>query len=75
MNEIKSLGIDIISTEHVTDDVEGKDVARALKDLKNKDSDSLIICIAGWIPSHAVISITEKCLMIWGISLSMFLML
>jgi L-fucose isomerase-like protein len=72
MNEIKSLGIDIISTEHVTDDVEGKDVARALKDLKNKDFDSLIICITGWIPSHAVISITEKFkdkpMILWGLA-------
>jgi L-fucose isomerase-like protein len=72
MNEIKSLGIDIISTEHVTDDVEGKDVDRALKDLKNKDFDSLIICITGWIPSHAIISITEKFkdkpMILWGLA-------
>jgi L-fucose isomerase-like protein len=72
MNEIKSLGIDVISTEHVTDDFDGKDVARALKDLENKDFDSLIICIAGWIPSHAVISITEKFknkpIILWGLA-------
>lgn len=70
--EIRSLGVEVISTDHVTDDIEGKDVRRAINDLKNKDFDSLIICLAGWIPSHAVISITEefkeKPILLWGLA-------
>ena len=58
--EVKSLGIEVISTDHVTDDPEGKDVRRAISELKGKSFDSLIICLAGWIPSHAVISITVE---------------
>lgn len=70
--EVKSLGIEVVSTDHVTDDPEGKDVQRAISELKGKNFDSLIICLAGWIPSHAVISITEefrdKPMLLWGLA-------
>ena len=70
--EVKSLGIEVVSTDHVTDDPEGIDVQRAINDLKGKDFDSLIICLAGWIPSHAVISITQefrnKPMILWGLA-------
>lgn len=70
--EIKSLGTEVVSTGHVTDDPEGKDVQRAINDLKKQDFDSLILCLAGWIPSHAVISITEefkdKPMVLWGLA-------
>ena len=70
--EIKSLGVEMVTTEHVTDDPAGKDVCRAIQDLKNHDFDSLIVCIAGWIPAHAVISITEefkdKPMLLWGLA-------
>jgi len=72
LEEIKSLGIELITTEHVTDDPKGIDVTRAIRDLKKEDFDILIICIAGWIPSHAVISITSefKCkpIILWGLA-------
>ena len=73
LEEVKSLGIEVITTEHVTDDLKGNDIRRALKDLKkNGDFDLLIICIAGWIPSHAVISITDefknKPMILWGLT-------
>ena len=70
--EVKSPGIEVVSTGHVTDDPEGKDVQRAINDLKQHDFDSLILCLAGWIPSHAVISITEefrdKPMILWGLA-------
>ena len=71
-NELISLGVEVVSTDHVTDDPDGNDINRALNDLKNKEFDSLIICLAGWIPSHAVISITEeyrdKPMILWGLA-------
>ncbi|HBE42627.1 MAG TPA: hypothetical protein DDW27_15770 [Bacteroidales bacterium] len=71
-NEIGSLGFKIISTGHVTDDPEGIDVKRAVKDLKKEEFNLLIICIAGWIPSHSVIAITEEFksmpMILWGLS-------
>ena len=70
--EIISLGVEIITTDHVTDDPEGKDVQRAIIELNKNSFDSLIICIAGWIPSHAVIAITEefrdKPMILWGLA-------
>ena len=70
--QIKSLGFEVISTETVTDDPENKDVNRAIKDLSGKEFDALIISLAGWIPSHAVISVTsrfkDKPMILWGLS-------
>jgi len=72
LEEVKSLGFEIVTTGHVTDDPQGNDVSRAVKDLKNTDFDLLIICLAGWIPSHAVISVTNefkgKPMILWGLT-------
>ena len=72
MEEVKSLGIEIIKTDPVTDDPEGIDVKRAISELAKVDFDLLIICLAGWIPSHAVISVTSefkgKPMILWGLT-------
>jgi L-fucose isomerase-like protein len=56
----------------VTDDEGGADVKRALKDLEGKDFDLLIVCLAGWIPSHAVLAITHAFrslpMVLWGLA-------
>lgn len=69
--QIKSLGFEMLITDTVTDAPDNKDVLRAIKHLSSEDFDILIICIAGWIPSHAVISITsffkEKPMLLWGL--------
>jgi hypothetical protein len=70
--EIESMGIGIVTTPHVTDDVNGVDVKRAVANLRKDDFDLLILCIAGWIPSHTVISITsefkDKPMILWGLA-------
>jgi len=70
--EIESLGFNVITTDHVTDDPAGLDVKRAVEDLKKGDFDLLIVCLAGWIPSHAVIAVTEefrsKPVLLWGLA-------
>lgn len=72
LEEVKTLGFSIVTTDHVTDDPTGVDVRRAISDLKKGDFDLLIICVAGWIPSHAVISVTnafkEKPMILWGLA-------
>ena len=71
LKQVRSLGFEVLSTELITDDPGNVDVNRAIKDLSGEDYDVLIICIAGWIPSHAVISITsvfkEKPIILWGL--------
>jgi len=70
--EVKALGVDTVTTGVVTDDPKGDDVKRALADLKKENFDVLIVCLAGWIPSHAVISITDefkdKPMILWGLA-------
>lgn len=68
---LKSEGLDLISVYPVTDDYEEKDIKGALDTLKGQDFDALVLCVAGWIPSHAVIKITEQYkhlpMVLWGL--------
>ena len=56
---LKKEGISLVSVYPVTDDYEENDIRHALSVLKSDDFDFLILCVAGWIPTHAVIKITE----------------
>ncbi len=64
-------GLDLISVYPVTDDYEEKDVKAAIDALKGKDFDSIVVCIAGWIPTHAVVKVCEqfkeKPMVLWGL--------
>ena len=64
-------GLDLISVYPVTDDYEEKDIAKAYAALEGKEFDCLVVCIAGWIPTHAVVKITEKYrhipMVLWGL--------
>lgn len=68
---LKNEGLDLISVYPVTDDYEEKDIKKAVDALKNKDFDVLVVCIAGWIPTHAVVKVTEhfrnKPMVLWGL--------
>ena len=65
-------GLDLVKVFPVTDDYEEKDIHRALDELKGKEFDSLVVCIAGWIPTHAVVKITEHYrdipMVLWGLA-------
>ncbi len=68
---LKKEGLDLLSVYPVTDDYEEKDIKKAVETLKNKDFDVLICCVAGWIPTHAVVKVTEhfrhKPMVLWGL--------
>lgn len=72
LGEVNGLGYPVVSTGIVTDDEEGEDVSRALADLGKASFDVLIVCVAGWIPSHAVVSITDRYrhlpMILWGLA-------
>ena len=55
----------------ITDDYEEKDVNKAISYFKDKDFDALVLCVAGWIPTHAVIKVAEqfrhKPMVLWGL--------
>ena len=68
---LKNAGLDLISVYPVTDDYEEKDIKKAVDALRGKDFDALVVCIAGWIPTHAVVKVTEhfrdKPMVLWGL--------
>lgn len=56
---LESQGLELVWTAPVSDDPAGADVARAKAELARQDFDVLILCLAGWIPSHAVIAVAD----------------
>lgn len=68
---LKKEGLDLISVYPVTDDYEEKDIKKAITALENQSFDVLVVCIAGWIPTHAVVKVTEhfrhKPMVLWGL--------
>lgn len=65
-------GFTLVSTGSVIDDEKGEEAKRAIRDLKKDDFDFLIVCIAGWIPSHTVIRVIsefkDKPMILWGLA-------
>ncbi len=52
-------GMELISVYPITDDYEAKDIKKAVETLRGKEFDTLILCVAGWIPTHAVVKVAE----------------
>ena len=69
--ELEKAGLDLIKVYPVTDDYEEKDVKRAVAALKGQEFDCVVVCIAGWIPTHAVVKVTEHFrhlpIVLWGL--------
>jgi L-fucose isomerase-like protein len=64
--------IELVYTKPVSDDPQGKDEARAREELSRGDFDVLVVCLAGWIPSHTVIDVispfAHKPMVLWGLT-------
>lgn len=69
--DLKKEGLDLISVYPITDDYEEKDIKKALDALAGQEFDSIVVCIAGWIPTHAVVKVCEqyrhKPMVLWGL--------
>jgi len=68
---LEAEGLDLVKVYPVTDDYEEKDIKKAVDALRGEDFDLLVVCIAGWIPTHAVVKVTEhfrhKPMVLWGL--------
>ncbi len=68
---IKSLGYDVIDGGLVIDDPEYKTADSAIEKLVDKEFSALVVCVAGWIPTHAVVRVTDKFrhipMLLWGL--------
>jgi L-fucose isomerase-like protein len=64
--------IELVATAPVCDDPQGENEARARRELAGADFDMLVVCVAGWIPSHSVISVIDgfahKPMVLWGLT-------
>ena len=71
-DELKKRGVELVETAPVSDDPEGKQAQRAVEELAKGDFDALVVCVAGWIPTWAVIKVIEpfkhKPMLLWGLS-------
>ena len=70
--ELEAQGLELIQTAPVSDDPAGAQAARAVAELARAEFDLLVICVAGWIPTWAVIAVIEpfkhKPMVLWGLS-------
>jgi L-fucose isomerase-like protein len=64
--------LDLVTTPPVSDDPAGLDERRAVQDLQKGAFDLLIVCLAGWIPSHTVVDVispfAHKPILLWGLA-------
>ncbi len=68
---LKKSGAEVFACYPITDDYEEKDINKAFNCFDGKDFDALVLCVAGWIPTHAVIKIAERYrhlpMVLWGL--------
>lgn len=68
---IKSLGYDVLDGGLVIDDSEYKTADEAVNKIKGHDFSALVVCVAGWIPTHAVVRVTDQFkhipMLLWGL--------
>ena len=68
---LKAEGLDLVSVYPVADDYEETQVNDAVAKLKKENFDALVVCVAGWIPTHAVVKVTEHYrhlpMVLWGL--------
>lgn len=68
---IQSLGYDVIDAGLVIDDPEYKTADAAIEKLIGNEMAAIVTCVAGWVPTHAVIRVTDKFrhlpILLWGL--------
>ncbi|NLF94343.1 MAG: hypothetical protein GX564_10700 [Oligosphaeraceae bacterium] len=72
LQALRQRGVIVHSTAPVSDDPEGKQAERARQELLTGQFDALVLCVAGWIPSWAVLKTIEPFkhlpVLLWGLS-------
>ena len=68
---LSALDMEIIDAGIVIDDPEYKTADAAIERLRGGNFSSVIVCLAGWVPTHAVIRVTDHFrhlpLLLWGL--------
>lgn len=71
LESLKVDGAEIFPFYPIRDDYEEKYVNDAIEYFTDKDFDAMVLCVAGWIPTHAVIKVADKFrhkpMVLWGL--------
>ena len=71
LKTLECLEADILDAGIVTDDEAYSTADAAVERLKPFDMDCLVVCVAGWVPTHAVIRVTDRFrhtpMLLWGL--------
>ncbi len=69
-DRLRAAGFDLFETAPVSDDPKGEQADRAVAELRAACIDALVVCVAGWIPSWAVLRVIEPFkglpMLLWG---------
>ncbi len=69
---LRSAGVEVREAGPVADDPAGSQADRAAAELGRADFDFLVVCIAGWIPSWAVLRVIDpfkhRPMLLWGLT-------
>ncbi len=71
VRDLGALDIELIDAGIVIDDPAYETADAAIARLRGKEFSSLIVCVAGWVPTHAVIRVTDAFrtlpMVLWGL--------
>lgn len=71
LSVIENLGYEVFDGGLVIDDPEYKTADAAIGKIADKDFAALVVCVAGWVPTHAVIRVTDNFrhipMLLWGL--------
>lgn len=71
LRQLSALHDDLIDAGVVIDDMEYKTADAAIAKLSNDNIVSLVLCVAGWVPTHAVIRVSDHFktlpMVLWGL--------
>ena len=69
--DLASSGATVYPFFPIRDDAKEEYVNNAIEYFSNKDFDVMVLCLAGWIPTHAVIKVADKFrnkpMVLWGL--------
>lgn len=71
LDVLKGMGYEVVDGGLVIDDPEYKTADTAIDRIRNAEMNALVVCVAGWVPTHAVVRVTDKFrqlpMLLWGL--------
>ena len=71
LDSLKRDDVEIYPFYPIRDDYEETYIDNAVKYFSDKEFDCMVLCVAGWIPTHAVVKVLDKFknipMVLWGL--------